>query len=59
MTKIMRDSDQETADNARLDRRLFLLDDSDYERFVARLDTPVAPSEGLKMLLAAKAPWER
>ncbi len=59
MTKIMRDSDQETADNARLDRRLFLLDDSDYERFVARLDTPVVPSDALKKLLADSAPWER
>ena len=55
----MLESDREAAENALLDRRLFRLDDSDYERFVASLDTPVAPSDALKKLLAAPAPWER
>lgn len=55
----MHDNDLEAAVNALLDRRLFLLDDSDYERFVTRLDAPVAPSEALRNLLAAPAPWER
>ena len=55
----MRDSDREAAENALLDRRLFLLDDSDFERFVARLDAPAALSEALKKLLAAPAPWEQ
>ncbi len=57
--KIMPDNDREAAENAPLDRRLFLLDDSDYERFIARLDAPVAPSDALRNLLAAPAPWER
>ena len=55
----MLDGDREAAVNARLDRRLFLLDDSGYERFVARLDAPAALSEALKKLLAAPAPWEQ
>ena len=45
--------------NDLLNRRLFLLDDSDYERFVACLDAPVESSDALKKLLAAPAPWER
>ncbi len=57
--EFMIESDREAAINDLLNRRLFLLDDSDYERFVARLDAPVAPSNALKNLLAASAPWER
>ena len=55
----MLDSNRKTAENALLDRRLFRLHDSDYERFVERLDAPVAPSDALKKLLATPAPWER
>ena len=51
--------DRAAAENTLLDQRLFLLDDSDYERFTARLDAPVALSEALKKLLAAPAPWEQ
>ncbi len=57
--EIMHDNDRKTAENTLLDRRLFLLDDADYERFVACLDAPVAPSDALKKLLAVSAPWER
>ena len=52
-------SNRKAAENALLDQRLFLLDDSDYERFVALLDAPAEPSDALKKLLAASAPWER
>ena len=55
----MLDSDRKAAENAVLDRRLFLLDDSGYERFVARFDAPVEPSDGLEKLLATPVPWER
>ncbi len=58
-TEFMLDSAREAAENTLLDQRLFLLDDSDYERFVARLDAPVEPSDALKKLLATPAPWER
>lgn len=57
--EFMHDNDREAAENALLDRRLFPLDDCSYERFLARLDAPVAPSDALKKLFAAPAPWER
>ena len=55
----MLDSDRETAETALLDRRLFVLNDSDYARFVARLDALVEPSDTLEKLLATPAPWDR
>jgi len=58
-TEFMLDSAREAAENTLLDQRLFLLNDSDYERFVACLDAPVEPSDALKKLLATPAPWER
>ncbi len=58
-TEFMLDSAREAAENTLLDQRLFLLDDSDYARFVARLDAPVEPSDALEKLLATPAPWER
>ncbi len=58
-TEFMLDSAREAAENTLLDQRLFLLNDSDYERFVACLDAPVEPSDALKNLLATPAPWER
>jgi hypothetical protein len=41
-----------------LDRRLFVLDDEQYESFVNTLEEPPAPNEKLKRLLASKSPWE-
>ncbi len=57
-TEFMLDSAREAAENALLDQRLFLLDDSDHERFVTLLDAPVEPSTALRKLLATPAPWE-
>jgi len=57
--EIMVDRDREATENALLDRRLFLLSNSDYERFVARLESSAEPSDALKKLLATPAPWER
>lgn len=47
------------ADAILLDRRLFLLDERTYKRFVAELDKPPAENPRLRRLLAAKPPWER
>lgn len=58
-TEFMLDSAREAAENTLLDQRIFLLGDYDYERFVARLDAPVEPSDALKKLLATPAPWEQ
>jgi uncharacterized protein (DUF1778 family) len=47
------------ADAVLLDRRLFLLDDKSYRRFIAALDKPPADNPRLRRLLASKAPWDR
>ena len=41
-----------------LDRTFFHLDDLEFERFLALLDTPPLPSNELRELLQTKAPWE-
>ena len=58
-TEFMLESAREAAEAALLDERLFLLDEADYDAFLARLDEPVAPTEALRRLLAAPSPWER
>src|SRR5947207_8625991 len=47
------------ADAVLLDRRLFLLDDRAYRRFIAALDRPPTDNPRLRRLLTTKAPWER
>lgn len=58
-TEFMLESAREAAEDALLDRRLFLLDDAQYERFEACLDAPAEPGEALRRLLAASTPWEK
>lgn len=58
-TEFMLDSARAAAENALLDERLFLLDEARYAEFVACLDRPLEPSEALRKLLAAPAPWAR
>lgn len=58
-TEFMLDSARDAAENALLDQRLFLLDEADYAAFAACLDEPVEPTEALKKVLSAPAPWER
>ena len=41
-----------------LDRRLFVLDDRTYQRFLAALDAPPAKNPRLRRLLTTRAPWE-
>ena len=42
-----------------LDRRLFTLNEGQYEAFIRTLEAPPAPNEKLKRLLATKSPWEK
>ena len=58
-TEFMLSCAREAAENVLLDQRLFLLDDSQYEEFVAILDEPVEPSEALRKVLSTPSPWER
>lgn len=46
------------AENVLLDRRLFQLNDQDYEAFEAALSAPLPSNKKLKELLAEKAPWQ-
>jgi uncharacterized protein (DUF1778 family) len=47
------------ADAVLLDRRLFLLDDKAYQRFIAALDKAPTDNPRLRRLLSSKAPWDR
>lgn len=46
------------AEDALLDRALFLVDDEAFDRFNALIDEPPAPSDALRELLRKPAPWE-
>jgi len=37
----------------------FKLDAERFQQFTALLDAPPTPNEGLKKLMAVKAPWEK
>ena len=58
-TEFMLDSARDAAENALLDQRLFLLGEARYAEFVACLDAPIEPTDALRKLLSAPAPWER
>ncbi len=55
----MLDAACRAADAVLLDRRLFLLDEKSYRRFMAALDKPPADNPRLRRLLTSKAPWDR
>jgi uncharacterized protein (DUF1778 family) len=46
------------AEQVLLDRTVFTLDEQAFAEFEAMLDTPPAPTQGLRKLLTTKAPWE-
>ncbi len=58
-TEFMLESARDAAENALLDRRLFLLDEARYTEFAAVLDAPVAAGDELRRLLATPPPWDR
>ncbi|HEY9802455.1 MAG TPA: DUF1778 domain-containing protein [Leptolyngbyaceae cyanobacterium] len=41
-----------------LDRRLFILDDEQFQQFMEMLDAPPSNNENLSQLLKTKAPWD-
>jgi uncharacterized protein (DUF1778 family) len=59
-TDFILDSAARAAEDALLDRRLFCLDEAEYQAFVAALDAPPQPEAVAKLrrLLAEPAPWE-
>ena len=46
-------------ENCHLDNHVFLVDQEQWQRLITVLAAPAQPSEALRHLLAAKAPWER
>jgi uncharacterized protein (DUF1778 family) len=58
LTNFMLDAARREAEAVLLDRRMFLLDESAYRKFVELLDAPPKRNEKLRKLLATKAPWE-
>ena len=46
------------AEEVLLDRRLFVLNEEQWQAFNEALDAPVKKNEKLAKLLAAKSPWE-
>ncbi|HZU24936.1 MAG TPA: DUF1778 domain-containing protein [Bryobacteraceae bacterium] len=57
-TDFMLDAARRAAEDALLDRSVFVLGPRAYAEFVARLDAPPAPNQNLRRSLATPAPWE-
>ncbi len=49
----------ERAQSVLLDQVFFKLSEGRYRQFAALLDAPPAANQGLKKLMAVKAPWEK
>ncbi|MGL4637996.1 MAG: DUF1778 domain-containing protein [Beijerinckiaceae bacterium] len=58
LSEFMLDSARKQAEETLLDQRLFLLNDTRYDAFVAHLDNPPEMSSEAKARLARRAPWQ-
>lgn len=56
-SEFMIDAARRAAEDALLDQTVFQVDEATYEQFLKLLDEPAEPSEGVKRLLSAPAPW--
>lgn len=57
-TAFILDAAHQAAEQTLLERRLFILNDEQWEAFNKALDAPPAPNERLRQALQKKAPWE-
>ena len=57
-TEFVLGSSEAAAIEALSGRPVILLDDEEYDAFIAMLDAPVKPNPDLKALLARRPPWE-
>lgn len=59
-TDFMLDVACREAQDILLDQRLFILDDQQYDRFLAELDAPVTAERQARIddLMSRKSPWE-
>lgn len=58
-TDFVLDAARRAAEDALLDRTVFVLDRKAFAQFVARLDAPPRPNERLRRSLQTIAPWEK
>ncbi len=58
-TDFVLDAARRAAEEALLDRTVFLVSHKAYAEFVARLDAPARPNERLRRSLRTAAPWEK
>lgn len=57
-TDFVLEASRRAAEEALLDRVVFVVDEPDYRQFLERLDTPPQPNARLKTTMATPAPWE-
>jgi uncharacterized protein (DUF1778 family) len=58
-TEFMLEAARERAENALLDRRVFVLDEAKFEAFRRALDNPAPPNAKLRELFRKPLPWRR
>ena len=58
-TDFVLDAARHAAEEALLDRTIFVLDPKAYSDFLARLDAPPRPNERLHRSLRTSAPWDK
>ena len=58
-TDFVLDAARHAAEDALLDRTVFVLSPKAYADFLARLDAPPQPNERLRRSLQTPAPWEK
>jgi uncharacterized protein (DUF1778 family) len=57
-TDFMLDAARRAAEEALLDRTVFVVSPEAYAEFLARLDAPPEPNERLRKTMQTPAPWE-
>ena len=57
-TDFVLDAARHAAEDALLDRTVFVVNSKAYAEFIARLDAPPQPNERLRRSLKTAAPWE-
>jgi uncharacterized protein (DUF1778 family) len=57
-TDFVIDAARRAAEDALLDRTLFVASPADYAAFLERLDAPAQPTEALRTTMRTKAPWD-
>ncbi len=57
-TEFILDVATREAEHTLLDQRLFLLDDTQWNAFIAALEAPAKPTAALRTLLTTTAPWD-